>query len=386
MRHALCALPFGSHGPIVPLSHGPSSPRHALCAMLDIAFVSVRMNIHTLSPSSPWRDKWDTFVTAHPLGSVYHLSPWQQIFDENCGRGTEYLLAEDNGAVKGILPLVSFRSFLFGSFFVSLPWTNYGGLLSESEEASRLLVDEAVNLGKRKRAKMIELHSVGESPSPLVAQNLKVSMRLELPANPEDLWRVFPAKLRSQIRRPEKDGLYAEFGGVEKLDDFYSVFARNMRDLGTPAFPQSFFRKILETFEVARICCVYADLRPVAAGFLIAFKDRLEIPWASSLRSFNKQSPNMLLYWQCIKFACEQSYTYFDFGRSTPNGPHFRFKAQWGAQPVPLNWHYWQADDRPFRRELSPENPKYRAAIRLWKWLPFPFTRIAGPVLARSIP
>ena len=103
--------------------------------------------------------------------------------------------------------------------------------------------------------------------------------------------------------------MYARFGGEDELESFYKVFSLNMRDLGTPVYSKSFFKNILREFpESSRICTVYTrDGQPAASGFLVGFKDILEIPWASSLRSYNSYSPNMLLYWEVLKFACEKA-------------------------------------------------------------------------------
>ncbi|MEZ5583585.1 MAG: GNAT family N-acetyltransferase [Candidatus Competibacteraceae bacterium] len=73
----------------------------------------------------------------------------------------------------------------------------------------------------------------------------------------------------------------------------------------------------------------------------------MEIPWASSLRKYNSLSPNMLLYWSVLEFACKKGYRIFDFGRSTPGEGTYRFKEQWGAKPVQLYWHYWLRGGRP---------------------------------------
>jgi hypothetical protein len=123
----------------------------------------------------------------------------------------------------------------------------------------------------------------------------------------------------------------------------------------------------------------------VASGFLVGFKGKLEIPWASSIRQYNRLGPNMLLYWSCLEFACERGFRVFDFGRSTAGESTYMFKEQWGAVPSPMNWHYWlaQGEELP---EINPDNPKYRLAIGMWKKLPVPLTRILGPRLVRNIP
>ena len=123
----------------------------------------------------------------------------------------------------------------------------------------------------------------------------------------------------------------------------------------------------------------------VASGFLVAFKDRLEVPWASSLREYNSYSPNMMLYWNILKFVCEKAFKLFDFGRSTIGEGTYKFKEQWGSKPLQLYWHYWLKKGSTMP-ELNPKNPKYQAAIRIWKRLPVSLTKIIGPSIVKNLP
>jgi hypothetical protein len=73
----------------------------------------------------------------------------------------------------------------------------------------------------------------------------KVAMTLVLPASEEAAWKGFDNKVRNQIRKAEKSNLDAWVDGLELLDDFYAVFARNMRDLGTPVYSRRLFEEVL---------------------------------------------------------------------------------------------------------------------------------------------
>ena len=117
----------------------------------------------------------------------------------------------------------------------------------------------------------------------------------------------------------------------------------------------------------------------------MGFKDRLEIPWAASMRRYNRYSPNMLLYWSCLKFACEHNFSTFDFGRSTSGEGTYKFKEQWGARPLQLYWHYWLRGEGMLP-ELNPKNPKYRMAIIIWKKLPVRLTKLIGPLIVKNLP
>lgn len=331
--------------------------------------------------------RWDDFIDRSSESSCYHASGWKNVIEKSFGHQTYYYLCEDQHQnIAGVLPIVHLRSALFGSFLVSMPYFNYGGICAESAEASQKLLEEAIRLGKEEKAAHLELREAQAMENGLAVKHAKVSMQLSLPSGSEELWKSFGSKLRSQINRPKKEGMIAKVGGVEELESFYKVFSINMRDLGTPVYSKSFFRNILEEFpQSTRICSVYMGNEPAAAGFLVGFRDRLEIPWASARREFNPYSPNMLLYWTVLQFACENGYRVFDFGRSSPDAGTYRFKEQWGAKPVPLYWYYWtrQGESLP---ELNPKNPKYKTAIAIWKKLPVALTRIIGPAIVKNLP
>jgi serine/alanine adding enzyme len=329
----------------------------------------------------------DEYVASADDASLYHLHRWHSIIEDCFGHKCRYLLCRgEGGAIRGILPLTHMKSMMFGNFLVSMPYFNYGGVCAGDEPSRRLLVAEAVRIAESVGASHIELRQERPLDGGLPAKTNKVSMRLRLPGSRNELWRSLPSKLRSQVRRPEKEGMTVRISDTEGLEDFYNVFSINMRDLGTPVYPKRFFRMILERFpRNTWIATVLHGRTPVASGFLMGFKEKLEIPWASSIRQYNRLGPNMLLYWSSLAFACDRGFRVFDFGRSTEGGSTHRFKEQWGAVPHTLHWHYWLAQEAGMPA-INPDNPRYRLAIELWKRLPVPLTRILGPRLVRNIP
>jgi FemAB-related protein (PEP-CTERM system-associated) len=330
---------------------------------------------------------WDQYVLSCPQSSGYHLMGWRGIIEEAFGHHTIYLMAQNrNEKVQGILPLVFLSGRLFGRFLVSIPFLNYGGVLSESIDAQKALLDAAAAVARECGASHIELRHEGTVEIAWPCKQHKVSMRLNLPPDFEALRKEFSSKLRSQIRRARREGMTVRFGRGEALEDFYSVFSRNMRDLGTPVYGKSFFRKILHHFpKDALICVVTLREQPLAAGFLYGFRKALEIIWASSDRRFNRLSPNMLLYNSALEYACREGFRIFDFGRSSPESGTFRFKEQWGAKPVPLHWYYWMKDGGPLPN-LNPTNARFKLAVELWKRMPLGLSRWIGPKIVKYIP
>jgi serine/alanine adding enzyme len=329
----------------------------------------------------------EEYVTAHREASPYHSPVWLDVIHRAFGHDTRYLVAESAGAICGVLPLVFFKSRLFGRFAVSVPFVNYGGVLADSDAAARALLDRAIEDTRKAGGTHLELRHYGEQKFPeLTAKRHKVAMELSLASTSEQQWQALDRKLRNQVRKAEKSGLTAEEGGIELLSAFYDVFARNMRDLGTPVYGIGFFREVLSAFpERARVLCVRHEGRAVAASIVHWGGRRIEVPWASALREFNPLCPNVLLYWTMIQSAIARRCATFDFGRSTPNEGTFQFKKQWGAVPRPLVWEYWTSPGHAMP-DMSPANPKFDFAVRAWQRLPVFIATGLGPHIVRNIP
>lgn len=344
------------------------------------------MQDHTVTTELD-RAAWDVFVNSRPEATSYHLYAWRGVIEQSFGHRTHYLAALDGaGEVQGVLPLVHMKSALFGNFLVSVPFVNYGGLLCGTPSVRRPLLQAAENLRQTLGAEHVELRHLGFDVEGLPSRDHKVTMVLPLESGAQAQWSGFNAKLRNQVRKAEKSGLECSIGHLEYLDDFYRVFARNMRDLGTPVYGKEFFRNVLCAFpDTTRIVAVGLEGKTVAAGILYRYRDRIEMPWASSIADFKALCPNNMLYWESIRFAIGLGCTQFDFGRSTPNEGTYNFKKQWGAEPVQLHWQYLLEGGKPLP-ELNNKNPKYEMAIRVWQKLPVAVTRLAGPHIVRSIP
>jgi serine/alanine adding enzyme len=375
----------------------------------------------------------DDFIGCSSTPLLYQLPVWPKIINSTYGHKIYYLMALKDGPqhkivelsnwgacseqdseigdtafkrIAGILPLIHVKSFAFGNDLISLPFFDGGGVTADDVDAEKALMIEAVHLAHRLKAKSIQLRqtapikSLSESDAEdplnttsswLSALNCtfqkrmdKARMLLELPDSAEALMGTFKSKLRSQIRKPAKEGLAGKVGGLELLDDFYEVFSINMRDLGSPVHSKRFIKNVLEAFpEQSVICLVYREQQPLAGSVILGFRGTIYNPWASSLRKYSKLSPNMLLYWTMLQYACENSYKYFDFGRSSIEESTYKFKEQWGAKPQPLYWYYISLNNLPLK--FDTEKSRFDLAMRVWQKLPVHLTRILGPPIRKCI-
>jgi FemAB-related protein (PEP-CTERM system-associated) len=328
----------------------------------------------------------DAYVAAHPHGSAYHRQAWMDVIRAAFGHRAICLAAERSRGIVGVLPLVLFRSRLFGRFAVSVPFVNYGGVLADSHAIERTLLEAAIEEARAAGCSYLELRHTRQHFSNLASKRHKVAMELRLEASADLQWQALDKKVRNQVRKAEKSGLTAESGGLELLPAFYDVFARNMRDLGTPVYASRFFREILARLRAeSRVFVVRTEGRPVAASIVHWSGGSIEVPWASALREFNPLCANVFLYWHMLQFAIGRGFRTFDFGRSTPDEGTYKFKKQWGAEPRELVWEYWTADGTAVP-QLNPANPKFDLAIRTWQRLPIWLANTLGPSVVRNIP
>ncbi len=350
-------------------------------------------------PSTPEdAGAWDDYVESHHEATHCHLYGWKEVIENTYKQQGQYLLAEDNGKIKGVLPIFHIKSLLFPAALVSMPYFSYGGTLADSREISLALEEAAITKARGLKIKEIELRYVTRCATTGTSshdnKSHKVRMLLELPPSPEDLFKSFSSKLRSQIKRPQKEGMTAQIKGIELLDNFYKVFQENMRDLGSPVHSKKLFKNLFIVFkDRAKIAHVLYDEETVAAGIIFRFGNTVEIPWASSNKRYNKFSPNMLLYWALLEYCCKIGVKYFDFGRSTPDEGTYKFKKQWGAIPQQLDWQIFRLDGRnasgpnPDWEMVSANQPSLpmRTATSIWKKFPVWLTALLGPKIRGGI-
>ncbi|HEX9581607.1 MAG TPA: FemAB family XrtA/PEP-CTERM system-associated protein [Gemmatimonadales bacterium] len=329
--------------------------------------------------------QWDALVRAWPGWTPFHLYGWRGIQESVLGHECHYLVARDDvGQVAGLLPLVRVKSRLFGDYLVSMPFVNYGGPLG-SVEAVRALGGRARELAERAGVGLLELRSRREQDVGLTVSHRKITVVLDLPpVGAEAVWKALPAKVRSQVRRPQKEGMVARFG-PDQMEPFYGVFARHMRDLGTPVQSRRLFEAIRSGLGAdVWFGCVYAGAKPVAAGCGIRWGTEFEMTWASALQEYNAAAPNMLLYWSFMERCAAEGVTLFNFGRCTPGSGTHRFKSQWGSRDEPLWWYQWSATGKA--ATPSPDDGAFSWGPRLWRHLPLAVANVLGPRIVRSIP
>lgn len=340
-----------------------------------------QIHIHTCVDAD--RERWDRFVLSNVQCTNYHRWSWKYVFQQVFGWPAIYLIAEEAGRIRGILPLI-LQKCLLRNYLSSMPHLNGGGIVADGPDVENLLLEAAIQYAQQSNAKYVELRHVTEHALPLVTRQDKVGAVMPIEKDSEKRLSQLDKKTRNLVRKSLTSGMTAEFGGAALLDEFYAVYRRNMHDLGSPAYSSDFFSEILRRFpDDAFVCMARLDDRSVAGSFMLGFRRTIEVAWASSYREFLNLKPNMFLYWNMLCFGADHGYERLDFGRSSRGSGTYEFKRQWGAVTNNLHWAYWLN-----RRSSVPSTRQsgMQVVSRTWQRLPLRMTNVLGPALVRHIP
>src|ERR1700684_3783899 len=162
---------------------------------------------------------WESFVISHDKCVNYHRWPWKRVIEQSFGWKAFYLMAEEEGKIVGILPLVCLNSKLFGNLLCSLPFFSEAGLVADTPAASESLLKESIRIAQGGNAEYIELRHREEAPVSWPAKMNKVTLECDVFPDVEENMRRLSTKMRTNVRRSLKLDLEAEFGQLELLED-----------------------------------------------------------------------------------------------------------------------------------------------------------------------
>ena len=332
---------------------------------------------------------WDAFVRARPEGSFFHLSAWARVIAQSFGHSTHYVLAEQDGAVVGVLPLVRMKTLLFGDLLASTPYCVYGGALAATPEGGAALDAHAFQLQAKLCIFCLEYRCFGAADSGWVERPaLYYTFRKPIAAltgnEAKDMAANIPRKQRAEVRKGPKRGL--ETRTDRDVETLFRVYAESVRNLGSPVFPKRYFRALLEAFpEESDVTTVWHNGQAVSSVLSFHFKKEVLPYYGGGTRGARGLAAADVMYWEVMRHAAQdRGATMFDFGRSKADTGAFAFKKNWGFEPEQLHYCYRLAPGAKVP-DNNPNNPKYRYFISAWKRLPLPVANVIGPHLVRGL-
>lgn len=343
--------------------------------------MTAALRVSLLQPQDAAR--WDQFVQACPNATFFHRAGWQSVIERAFGHPTWFLYAEQDGAIRAVLPLARVTSRLFGDSLCALPFCVYGGVAGEDLDAVAALDKAAQELAARLRVGHLEYRHLAPRHPDWPAKRLYVTFRKTLHATPEQNLLDIPRKQRAMVRKGIAAGLRSVID--DDADRFFGAYADSVHRLGTPVFSKQYFQILQEVF--GRDCEIVTVCRgddTIASVLSFHFRGEVLPYYGGGTLAARALAGNDFMYWEVMRRACERGTTLFDFGRSKLGTGAFDFKKNWGFAPQPLHYEYQLHAARAVP-DTNPLNPRYALFIRAWQALPLPLANRLGPHIVRYL-
>lgn len=331
---------------------------------------------------------WDAFVRGEPAASFFHLSPWAGVIEKVFGHATHYVMAEQDGAVVGVLPLARMKTFLFGDVLASTPFCVYGGPVGTADAVAALTA-HAVDLHQKLGTPALEFRRIAAVDEGFLGRPpLYFTFRKPITITGDmakDQAANIPRKQRAEVRKGFDRHKLSSVSNSD-VGTLHRVYAESVRNLGSPVFPQKYFQALVDAFPDAHdITTVLHEGSAVASVLNFHFRQQVLPYYGGGTRAARGLSANEVLYFEVMRRAgLERGAKSFDFGRSKLGTGAFAFKKNFGFEPEELRYCYRLAAGAKIP-ENNPNNPKYRAFIAAWKKLPLPVANLLGPPLVRGL-
>ncbi len=280
---------------------------------------------------------WDNLVRSHPRSSFFHTSAWSRVLTQTYGHQPNYLHFSQNGESAALLPLLEVTSPFTGRRGVSLPFSDFCGLLLFPGADADLSLEPIRDLIRERRWRYLELRGGEGFAGEAAAADDFCGHVLDLRAGADTVFAGFTESVRRAVRKGAKSSLTFHLEhSITAVEEFCGLHAATRRRHGAPPQPAAFFEQIHQ--EVIAPGFGFVALardrgRAVAAAVFFLWGKRAIYKFGASDEAAQNLRANNLVMWEAIRFLIAQGIEELDFGRTAHENEGLRrFKLGWGAK------------------------------------------------------
>ncbi len=334
------------------------------------------------------RPAWDEYVRNADNGLPQHLSGWRDVMSAAYRYKTHFLMAKQQDAIVGVLPMFIIRSLLVGHSAMTMP----GGLCADNDQAAQALLERAKTISQQAGVNRFVIQDTRQQYTGMPqTANQHVHYVIDLRQGADAVWKNLRSNTRRHVRLANKNGLTIEIDrNNQRLDDFYDVLCHFTHQAGTPVFGRPFLENVVTAFpDGYNIAVIYKEKKPVGAYFQLILGNTVYGTWGATLWPYLKDSAVYLAYWGIIEYSANNGYHYLDLGRSPKDSGPAKFKAKWRGDEYPIYQQSAGFGPKAANGSMSERvksDSKMQYFMQVWPKLPFPLTRYLGPKLRRHVP
>jgi hypothetical protein len=332
-------------------------------------------------------DEWQAFAATQAPENAMLDAAWYRVLGDAFSVERFFLMCRDGtGRIAGLAPLYFSRSPFAGHHLASLD----EGWCARDGTAAASLLKEAMSLRNSLGARYLVLRGA-DGVSVHADRVVPYVHRIIDTAQPtEAILREIRKKSRLRyIRRASDNGFTVdEDRDLTRIDIFYRLYARHMRDLGTPVMSIAYMRALKRHFGAARLKLFFVCRggRELGGMLCLASPSGWLDMYAVVGKELLTQYPNYLLYWHVIETAANAGVPRFDLGRSRPESNAHLFKSKWPGSDRQVLHGYFADDTRAIPDRLERIREQDSFLQRGWKHMPIPLANFLGPKLRDQLP
>ena len=322
--------------------------------------------------------EWDAPLTRRPDFSFFHGTAWAKVLVETYGFKPTWFAAQN-----ALLPLMEVDSWLTGRRAIALPFTDDCAPLCESAMDCQPLFQKAVEFGKSRRWKSIELRGGRKFFSEAPASLSFYGHSLDLVADEQRMFEKMAGSARQAVRKAEKDGVTTEVLQSEAaVREYYILQCRTRKRHGLPPQPLGFFlnigRHILSQNQGLVVLASHGGER-IGGAICFFLGGRAIYKFGASDYRRQQLRPNNLVMWTAMRWLARNGAATLHLGKtSLANEGLRRFKLNLGATEQRIEYVKFDLRTARFVTETDGVTGWHN---RVFRALPGSVARRAGELL-----
>lgn len=326
---------------------------------------------------------WDDLLASHNSTHFFQTAAWARVLHHTYGHRPFYLVHESQSVWDAALPLMEVDSRWTGRRGVCLPFTDGCGPLERHQGASVPLFSHALELGRERQWKYLEMRAPAEAWADAQPSLAFYVHTLSLRERESDLFARLESAVRRGVRKAERSGLDVRWeSSLEAIQGFYRLHCATRRRHGVPPQPLRFFANIQRHVLAPGhgfVVTAYQKSCPIAASVFFHHGREAIYKFGASDTRFQPLRPNNLVMWSAVRRYAERGFAGLHLGRtSLANEGLRRFKLGFGAEESHYTYRRYDFRSRSFVQDVDRAEGWIN---HLFRWAPERILRWAGATL-----
>lgn len=331
------------------------------------------------------RDEWDAYIDKNDLSIAWQRWEWHDILKKHYPHEYFPIAALQDNRICGVFPAYRLHDKASRNSLISVPFAVAGGVVSDSPDIEKTLIDYTIELAKKNQCDSIVLkqykHKVA---SDLRTDDTFFNRELSLTGGLDGVWNRLDPINRDMISKAKNDEFTLEYP-CTNFDVFYKVLLSHHHCQGIPCVSKAWVEDLI-TSSMYSMALVFCKGQPIAGTMVKTFKKTVSFPFTALNRNNDlSQRAVYWLYWKLISLYSKNGFEIIHSGRIPADESVPQFRLGWGGNKNPYFYQYFPNIGRSTESSVK-RGLKRRIFGKLWRLMPKFIAATLGPKIVRKFP